>query len=233
MWWRLFNEAISNLTSRGEWYATTGGNLRSFARAKPHPSLSPLGRAISSTGPWMVGGGEVFFFKRGVAFSSWGGGSWREIGEAKVELKLCSILTLTFDSPTNPRRFSYANGEGALSPSSPTYGSAWPEGEEASVKRLLGEGPWRFEERDPIAFLWGGVVASPWGQGKFSPIPESEELRLELSGSVYRIRMTGCYSFKAVRESLLSGPRESKGWVPMKGVSMEYTHWREAWDCKL
>ena len=37
-----------------------------------------------------------------------------------------------------------------------------------------------------------------------------------------------------VREkSTFSSEVTIKGWIPMKGVSMEYTHWREPYNCQL
>ena len=40
----------------------------------------------------------------------------------------------------------------------------------------------------------------------------------------------GCYSFELVEEG---GSAKIKGWIPMKHVSMEYTHYRDSWGCKV
>lgn len=186
-----------------------------------------------------MGNGEVFFYRRGIAFSTWGGGSWRQLDNTTIELTLCEKHTLTFDSPTDPRHFQYkpakaSSGEGTLVDTAPKFSSKWDQASHPTVAKVLGEGPWHFNDRSPLAFLWNGVIASPWGPGTYTPIAGSDELRLEVGGSRYRMRMTGCYTFKAVSEpTLLASASTIKGWVPMRGVSMEYTHWRDSWHCQL
>jgi len=194
-----------------------------------------------ATGPWRIsGGGEVFFYRRGIAFSNWGGGSWSQVDATTVSLKLCKTHTLKFDSAERPTSFTYepaaaGKGRASLPDGSAAYGSPWEHAESVAVAKVLGEGPWHFDDKAPIAFLWGGVVASPWGAGTYAPIAGSDDsFELSLNGHSHRMRMTGCYTFRAVRaKSMLSAETTIKGWVPMNRVSMEYTHWRDSWGCQL
>ena len=48
--------------------------------------------------------------------------------------------------------------------------------------------------------------------------------RLRVAGII------GCYQFDAVRET---DAHALRGWVMMRHVSMEYTGWRDAYNCKL
>ena len=92
-----------------------------------------MGKAIVEAGPWLIEGGKpterVHFFKRGIAWTPWGGGSWRATGALTVELKLCSTLSLTFDSATEPTRFTYSGGKRSAGRLDPQY-AALPGAEE-------------------------------------------------------------------------------------------------------
>ncbi|KAL1508604.1 hypothetical protein AB1Y20_004701 [Prymnesium parvum] len=235
-WWRMFSEAIGNLSANGQWYDKVGQNTNAFA-FRQHASfqLGTLGKAIVSMGPWKIGSGEVFFYRRGTAFSTWGSGTWTQLGDTTVELTLCKAHKLDFDSASSPRKFTYESGtkQGGLRDLSDTYGSPWADAENAVVAKVLGEGPWRFNDREPLSFLWGGVLDTPWGRGKYAPIPSSDDLQLTMPTGAYRMTLTGCYTFKATRDSVFSSGSVLKGWIPMKGVSMEYTHWRGPWRCDV
>ena len=212
------------------------------------------GKAIVEAGPWLVEGGKpterLHFFKRGIAWSPWGGGTWRATGELTVELKLCQTLTLHFDSASEPTRFTYTGGKRSAGTLDPQYAvltsgaaltarAAQVPSPHPLVARLLGEGPWSFGEApisggpSPYAFLRGGVVATPQGPGTYAPVPGSDALELTLGGEKHTLSVDGvigCYQFNAVRER---DQHKMRGWVMMRHVSMEYTGWRDAWGCTL
>ena len=252
-WRRLFNEATSNLSSLGlSWYDRTGGDTQRQKRPASTPVLSGLGKAIVEAGPWLIEGGQggerIHFFRRGVAWSPWGGGTWRATGELTVELKLCAALTLHFDSSSEPTRFTYQGGKRGVGSLDPQYaaltaGAALTaraaQAEHPVVSRLLGEGPWSFGKApisggvSPYAFLRGGVVATPHGPGTYAPMAGSDDLELTVGGEKHRLSVAdiiGCFQFNAVRER---DQHRLRGWVMMRHVSMEYTGWRDAWGCTL
>jgi len=243
-WSGMWNEATAALARHGKWYGSTGRdtmpNKTPFVR-----KLDSLGRKITQVGPWkFADGSPLFFYRRGIAYSKWGGGPWNAKSSDTVSLKLCSDLTLTFDSADDPKRFTYIIGYGGgksgtaeLDTSAPPAisGASWQHKDHPTVAKVLGEGPWHFQDVQPIAFLWGGVLATPNAYGTYEPIEGSSDLRMRiprtLGYSTYRVSMTGCYSFFAVEEG--GNGDKLKGWIPMKHVSMEYTHWRDAGGCKL
>lgn len=174
-----------------------------------------MGRAIVEAGPWLVEGGKpterLHFFKRGVAWTPWGGGSWRATGELTVELKLCNTLSLHFDSATEPTRFTYSGGKRSAGRLDPQYAALTSSAALAAqpappahplLARLQGEGPWAFGEapisggHSPYAFLRGGVLATPHGPGTYAALPGSEELLLSMGGEKYTLSVRGvigCY----------------------------------------
>lgn len=191
----------------------------------------------------------VHFFRRGIAWTPWGGGTWAVTGGTGVTLQLCSKLQLTFDSASEPSSFTYTGGKdgiggGALDR---RYAAAVAESagggarsDHPTVARLLGEGPWLFGDAPisggtgPLAFLRGGVLSTPSGVGSYSPVAGSDDLAVTMGdGSKYLLTVAGvigCYQFKARRER---DGRPMRGWVPMRHVSMEYTGWRDPWGCKM
>ena len=66
---------------------------------KERPRLTGLSKEIVETGPWLIEGGKptdrFHFFRRGVAWSPWGGGTWSTTGERSVKLKLCAARRST------------------------------------------------------------------------------------------------------------------------------------------
>jgi len=250
VWWRMFNEAIGNLTARGQWYERAGPNLQSRdADASTQFELGALGKAIVETGPWLLDDkrSTIHFFRRGTAWSPWGGGKWWRSGPNAVTLKLCYEYKLQFDSETEPTRFTYTGGKGGSGVAHPQYRREMhnaarladePTGK--TISRLLGEGPWHFgdspltgPQNGPFAFLRGGVLLTPSGPGSYVAIPDTEDVEMVVGGDTHRLTMAGvigCYQFKAVRER---DNRPMRGWVPMRGVSMEYTGWRDAWACTM
>eukprot|EP00908_Phaeocystis_cordata_P010978 Transcript_21821.p1 GENE.Transcript_21821~~Transcript_21821.p1 ORF type:complete len:405 (-),score=125.11 Transcript_21821:109-1323(-) len=244
-WRRLFNEATSNLSSLGlSWYDRTGGDTQRQPRQKERPRLTGLSKEIVETGPWLIEGGKptdrLHFFRRGVAWSPWGGGTWRTTGERSVKLKLCAEIELTFDSATSPSSFTYTGGRGGKGSRDPQYAPKSAAHEEhAAYSRLLGEGPWSFGDApisggtSPFAFLRGGVVFTPSGPGSYAPIAGTDDLELMVGGTRHQLvvqGVIGCYQFNALRER---DQRLMRGWVMMRHVSMEYTGWRDAWGCTL
>ena len=233
-WHGIFTEAIGALSAAGQWYASTGSDTVRSQRPPPR-TPTPLARAIVRVGPWkLADGAEVFFFRRGVAYSRFGGGAWTERDATTVQLTLCSPVSLAFDDPTRPTSFTY-NGKQAtlaMDAASPARAAEWAHAGSAAVQRLLGEGPWMFRDQQPLAFLWGGVVAGPRGfDGSYAPIDGADDaVALTIGGASYRLKMTGCYTFVATEKG--SGATH-KGWIPMRHVSMEYTGWRDAGGCTL
>ena len=232
-WWGIFTEAIGALSTAGHWYPSTGSDTVRSQRPPPR-TLTPLARAIVQVGPWrLADGADVFFYRRGIAYSRFGGGSWTEKDATTVQLSLCSPVSLVFDDPQRPTSFRY-NGKQAtlvMDAASPARAPEWAHAESPTIKRLLGEGPWMFRDQLPLAFLWGGVVAGPRGfGGSYAPIDGSDEVQLAFGGASYQLRMTGCYTFVATEKG--SGATH-KGWIPMRHVSMEYTGWRDAGGCTL
>ena len=200
--------------------------------------LSPLAKALVQRGPWrFASGDELHFFRRDLAYSRWGGGSWTQTGDTTVKLSLCSPLVLTFDHATQPTSFTYKTQQGAAATGTLARRDAWAEqpdwahAESVTVKRLLGEGPWLWNNKQPLAFLWGGVLASPMGAGSYEPIEGSKDVQLTLNGETHRLTMTGCYTFSAVKQGAAAAAA-SKGWIPVRHVSMEYTGWRDAGGCR-
>ena len=214
-WRRLFNEATANMSSVGlSWYERTGGDTQRQKR-QPAPELAGVGKAIVEAGPWLIEGGKpterVHFFKRGIAWTPWGGGSWRATGALTVELKLCSTLSLTFDSATEPTRFTYSGGKRSAGRLDPQYAALTSSAALAAqpappahplAVRLQGEGPWAFGEapisggQSPYAFLRGGVLATPHGPGTYAALPAAEELSLTMGGEKYTLSVRGvigCY----------------------------------------
>ena len=99
VWHRMFNEAMANLSAIGQWYPQTGQDtLRQSAR--PHTPITGIGKEVCETGPWLIKGTgksdpQIHFFRRGVAWSPWGGGTWSVRGTTQVVLKLCSEMVLS------------------------------------------------------------------------------------------------------------------------------------------
>ena len=239
IWWRMFNEATEALHAKGQWYESTGPDtLRRPIGAPREPS--PLATALVQRGPWRLAtGDEVHFYKRGLAYSRWGGGRWEETGALTVTLTLCSPLLLTFDSATQPTTFGYKTQQGAAASGGLARADAWavstadwPHADSPTVRRLLGEGPWLFNGLVPVSFLWGGALATPSGSGSYEPIAGSEDITLTVQGAAHRLTMTGCYTFVAVRQGGSGGTSRLKGWIPVRHVSMEYTGWRDAGGCR-
>ena len=253
VWRAMFNEATANLSAVGlSWYDRAGGDtLRSRNAMQTRPNglpaaLSGIAREVVETGPWMLEGperGPIHFFRRGVAWTPWGGGTWRASGPRTISLKLCADHELTFDSAAEPSRFTYTGGKGGAGVRHTQYtrAAAPIDAHEAhpTVERLLGEGPWAFGDapisggESPLAFLRGGVVATPWGPGTYAPLAGSAgDLELTVKGAKHRLTVdgiVGCYQFKATRER---DSHAMRGWVMMRHVSMEYTGWRDAWGCQ-
>ena len=245
VWWALFNEAISNLSARGQWYSHTGQQTQSVhedASSRWEPSV--LGKELVENGPWVVGGGndQIHFYRRGVAWTPWGGGTWQRSGARSVTLMLCVKHELSFDSDTHPTRFSYSGGGGGSGARDAHYlpAAARPADEQhPTLKRLLGHGPWLFGSSPlvggagPLSFLRGGVLVSPSGPGSYAQLPGSEDVEMTMGGDKYRLTtagVVGCYQFKAVR---MRDQLPQRGWVPMRHVSMEYTGWRDPWGCRM
>ena len=62
----------------------------------------------------------------------------------------------------------------------------WAHSESVGVRRLLGEGPWLFLDKQPLAFLWGGVLHSPMGYGTYAPLDGTEDVSMSVGGATYR-----------------------------------------------
>ena len=74
-------------------------HLGGLRENKERPRLTGLSKEIVETGPWLIEGGKptdrLHFFRRGVAWSPWGGGTWSTTGERSVKLKLCAARRST------------------------------------------------------------------------------------------------------------------------------------------
>ena len=107
------------LVQRGPWRLATGDKVHFYigpspepapVTSSPHPSPSPHSHLHPNPNPNPnpdPNPNEVHFYKRGLAYSRWGGGRWEETGALTVKLTLCSPLLLTFDSATRPTTFGY------------------------------------------------------------------------------------------------------------------------------
>lgn len=82
-----------------------------------------------------------------------------------------------------------------------------------AVQKVLGTGPWAWQGVPPIAFLEGGLLSTPWGQGEYSPVPGSKDtLLLKFVGSEHNVHVFDCHKFHSVRES---DGAQVDGWVQL------------------
>jgi len=240
VWWSMFNEATHAL---GDLYPkNTGGNLLSFNRAKETVgrSESALAAAITRNGPWVIDGKEdspVHFHLHGRASSQKGQGQWEPTGELTVALHMCGSHVLTFDSSTNPTKFTIGSGAisgvvnrlrgggsfgtaGVLDPRFTSSRSPnWRKGdaEKRGVARLLGAGPWAWAGISTMAFYDHGVLITPWGTGTYYPEPSDPDVVvLIFAGAKHRVTAFECHKFSSVRES---DDQKVDGWIQLGGAN--------------
>ena len=251
VWHAMFNEAIGNLSASGQWYARTGQNLqRTDKDASTERNLRTLGVELVEAGPWLIDGAPLHFYRRGVVWSKWGGGTWSVTGDRTVELHLCKMHTLTFDDDAHPTRFDYPRSDGSQGRGvrDPQYAAAAAVIESVTgdaptsvtMGRLLGHGPWAFGDapisggQNPLAFYRGGLVATPAGPAQYRAFPgDGDVVELTYQGEKHNLStatVIGCYQATAVRHR---DGHPMRAWIMMRHVSMEYTGWRDAWGCRM
>ncbi len=170
----------------------------------------------------------------GRASSAWGRGTWSVTGERTIELFLCQLLKLTFDSASEPTKFEFTPGgalarmRGAIAPGGnrkgsidPRFASAsarspkWQDGDETrpAVARLMGTGPWAWAGITTMAFLGGGVLVTPWGQGTYHPDPANEDAAvLTFAGNDHVVTVDACHKFVSYRAT---DQQRVEGWVQL------------------
>jgi len=81
------------------------------------------------------------------------------------------------------------------------------------VFQLAGSGPWAWQGTTPLAFLRGGMLLTPWGNGKWGPLQQDDNdktLFMDFVGSQHIVTLGDCNSFTSKRKT---DGNEVKGWM--------------------
>ena len=154
-------------------------------------AISPLSRRLIGTGPWHWGGiDSLYFHSRGIAHvassvpanQGWLG-RWSEAADGTIELAICGeTYRLSFSGVASlDGRWRFEAGgalpDGQLADLDQQVDSMLPhlsvpagalgESNLTLVSEAAGSGPWRWAGQGPFVFLRGGVLHTPWGNGKW------------------------------------------------------------------
>jgi len=208
------------------------------------PAVQVAVQVMTQLGGWKIGKlFPVYFYKNYKLLTPEGSGSWwvEDANHMKIAVKVCNHeIQLDFegdprvclDRESDPEscqaaaRFRGAerrvrHGQGSSGVEGGLIGAPAPRWEaDASHSRELenmmtGSGPWSWQGSTPIAFLRGGVLNTPWGEGKWGSMNGTAaaphaSLFMNFVGSEHMITVGDCHTFTSKRKS---DGEEIHGWM--------------------
>jgi len=189
---------------------------------------SSVAQRLTTLGPWSLAGKPgLLFFRQGRLHSPWGGGTWgiAPDGAPVISLGKCGVWRLTLDDDgggflaeqaqsgrsvrgelaegVDPR---YDGDGDAILAATAAEGGGGKGG--ATVRRVLGTGPWAWTGVASVGFLRRGVLHTPWGAGRWKPHDSGDgTIVASFVGEEHIVTFGECasFTFRRVRDGDTGG----------------------------